>query len=166
MTTFAFVFPSHFSPLHRRERCLRDDFRPLHLQNPWKKGRLFVRQIRKPSFTKIRLYCCRAHWIRKRIRIRIQFRIQHFKWIRIRIRGFDDYISFDQKSKVQEKPSAVKKEHPAFQKMKFINFFLCLWIIFAFLDPVPDPETDPGTLVNTASVRIRIHNTGSTFTAY
>ena len=27
-----------------RERCLRDDFRPLHLQNPWKKGRLFVRQ--------------------------------------------------------------------------------------------------------------------------
>jgi hypothetical protein len=27
-----------------RERCLRDDFRPLHLQNPWKKGRLYVRQ--------------------------------------------------------------------------------------------------------------------------
>ena len=27
-----------------RERCLRDDFRPLHLQNPWKTGRLFVRQ--------------------------------------------------------------------------------------------------------------------------
>lgn len=27
-----------------RERCLRDDFRPLNLQNPWKKGRLFVRQ--------------------------------------------------------------------------------------------------------------------------
>jgi len=26
-----------------RERCLRDDFRPLNLQNPWKKGRLFVR---------------------------------------------------------------------------------------------------------------------------
>lgn len=27
-----------------RERCLRDDFRPLLLQNPWKKGRLYVRQ--------------------------------------------------------------------------------------------------------------------------
>ncbi|RXG54385.1 Ankyrin repeat and fibronectin type-III domain-containing protein 1 [Armadillidium vulgare] len=26
-----------------RERCLRDDFRPVQLQNPWKKGRLFVR---------------------------------------------------------------------------------------------------------------------------
>ncbi|XP_065168929.1 ankyrin repeat and fibronectin type-III domain-containing protein 1 isoform X2 [Atheta coriaria] len=26
-----------------RERCLRDDFRPLQLQNPWKKGRLYVR---------------------------------------------------------------------------------------------------------------------------
>ncbi|KAG5674408.1 hypothetical protein PVAND_004382 [Polypedilum vanderplanki] len=26
-----------------RERCLRDDFRPLELQNPWKKGKLFVR---------------------------------------------------------------------------------------------------------------------------
>lgn len=27
-----------------RERCLRDDFRPLQLQNPWKKGTLYVRQ--------------------------------------------------------------------------------------------------------------------------
>ncbi|XP_031618328.1 uncharacterized protein LOC116337694 isoform X3 [Contarinia nasturtii] len=27
-----------------RERCLRDDFKPLHLQYPWKKGRLYVRQ--------------------------------------------------------------------------------------------------------------------------
>lgn len=26
-----------------RERCLRDDFKPLELQNPWKKGKLFVR---------------------------------------------------------------------------------------------------------------------------
>lgn len=26
-----------------RERCLRDDFMPLDLQNPWKKGKLFVR---------------------------------------------------------------------------------------------------------------------------
>ncbi|XP_072376301.1 ankyrin repeat and fibronectin type-III domain-containing protein 1 isoform X1 [Diabrotica undecimpunctata] len=27
-----------------RERCLRDDFKPLHLQNPWRQGRLYVRQ--------------------------------------------------------------------------------------------------------------------------
>lgn len=27
-----------------RERCLRDDFRPLKLQNPWRKGRLYVRK--------------------------------------------------------------------------------------------------------------------------
>ena len=26
-----------------RERCLRDDFKPLNLQNPWRKGKLFVR---------------------------------------------------------------------------------------------------------------------------
>lgn len=27
-----------------RERCLRPDFRPLELQSPWKKGKLFVRK--------------------------------------------------------------------------------------------------------------------------
>jgi hypothetical protein len=43
-------------------------------------------------------------------------------------------------SKVQEKPSALKREHPALQKMKFnIKFFLFLWVIYAFLDPDPDP---------------------------
>jgi hypothetical protein len=50
---------------------------------------------------------------------------------------------FDQKlqlvlSKLYEKPSALKREHPALQKMQFINFFLCLWVIFALLDPDPD----------------------------
>ena len=45
-----------------RERCLRDDFKPLQLQNPWRKGRLYVRlkndvlaaldaSTRKPSVT-------------------------------------------------------------------------------------------------------------------
>jgi hypothetical protein len=34
-------------------------------------------------------------------------------------------------SKLQEKPSALKREHPALQKMSFTNFFLCLWVIFA-----------------------------------
>ncbi len=33
-------------------------------------------------------------------------------------------------SKLQAKPSALKREHPGLQKMNFINFFLCLWVIF------------------------------------
>jgi hypothetical protein len=27
--------------------------------------------------------------------------------------------------------------------MKRINFILCLWVIFALLDPDPKPDTDP-----------------------
>jgi hypothetical protein len=30
-------------------------------------------------------------------------------------------------TKLQEKPSALKREHPALKKIKFINFFLYLW---------------------------------------
>ncbi len=82
------------------------------------------------------------HWSRIRIRIRIQ----HFKWIpdpAIRIQGFDDQklkkekyryrteffkAFFDYKWQVtyvqaQEKPSALKREHPELQTMKVINFF-------------------------------------------
>jgi hypothetical protein len=49
-------------------------------------------------------------------------------------------------SKLQEKSSELKREHPALQK--FINFFLCLWIVFALLDLDPiesgsNPDTDP-----------------------
>ena len=40
-------------------------------------------------------------------------------------------------SKLQEKPSALKREHPELQKIKFINFLLFLWVIFALLDPDP-----------------------------
>jgi hypothetical protein len=49
-------------------------------------------------------------------------------------------------SKLQEKPSALKREHPELQKMKVINFLLCLWVIFALLDPDPiaNPDTDTG----------------------
>jgi hypothetical protein len=42
-------------------------------------------------------------------------------------------------------PDSVKREHPALQKMKYINCFLLFWVIFVLLDPVP--------------IRIRIHNT-------
>jgi hypothetical protein len=46
-------------------------------------------------------------------------------------------------------PSALKREHPALQKMKFINFILFLWVIFALLDPKDpiesgiNPDPDP-----------------------
>ncbi len=46
---------------------------------------------------------------------------------------------------LQEKPSALKIEHPTFQKMKYLHFFLFLWVIFALLDPDP--------------IRVRTHNT-------
>jgi hypothetical protein len=39
----------------------------------------------------------------------------------------------------------VKKEHPALQKMKFINRFLLSWVIFVLLDPDPDPERESGS---------------------
>jgi hypothetical protein len=45
--------------------------------------------------------------------------------------------------KLQEKPSALKREHPALQNMKILYFFLFLWVIFALLDP------DPATQINT-----------------
>ncbi len=44
-------------------------------------------------------------------------------------------------SMLQEKPSALKREHPALQKMKFLNFFLCLRVIFRLRDPDPDCES-------------------------
>jgi hypothetical protein len=49
-------------------------------------------------------------------------------------------------SKPQEKPSALKREHPAVQRMKFSTFFyvcgsfLPSWIRIAY----PDLNTDPG----------------------
>ncbi len=45
-------------------------------------------------------------------------------------------------SKLHEKPSALKREHPALQNMKF-PFFLFLLVIF--LDPDSDYETLTGT---------------------
>jgi hypothetical protein len=51
--------------------------------------------------------------------------------------------------KLQEKPSSLKREHPALQNLKILYFFLFLWVIFALLDPDPatqinaDPDTDP-----------------------
>ncbi len=38
------------------------------------------------------------------------------------------------------------RERPALQNMKFRNFFLFLWVIFALLTTVPDSNTDPDPL--------------------
>ncbi len=64
-------------------------------------------------------------------------------------------------SKLQEKPSALIREYPPLQKMKFINCFLYLWVIFALLDPDPIayPDMDPGNPLNSDPIRIRVHST-------
>ncbi len=58
-------------------------------------------------------------------------------------------------TKPQEKLTALKREHLALQKMKFINCFQFFWDILALLDP----DKDSGTPLNTDPIRIRIHNT-------
>jgi hypothetical protein len=47
--------------------------------------------------------------------------------------------------KLQEKPSALDREHPVFKNMKILDFFLSLWVIFALLDPDPDPQFECGS---------------------
>jgi hypothetical protein len=42
-------------------------------------------------------------------------------------------------SKLQKKPSAFKRGHPTLQNMNFYQFFILLRVIFALLDPDPDP---------------------------
>ncbi len=47
-------------------------------------------------------------------------------------------------SKLQKKPSALKRGHPTLQNMNFYKFFLLLWVIFALLDPDSESgSTDP-----------------------
>jgi hypothetical protein len=66
-------------------------------------------------------------------------RIQHFKWIRIRLR-------IRIMSMLEEKPSALKREHPALQKLNSLTFMCGS---FFLVDPDlgtplnPDLEPDP-----------------------
>jgi hypothetical protein len=49
-------------------------------------------------------------------------------------------------SKLQKKPSDLKRGHPTLQNMNFYKFFLLLWVIFSLLDPDSKSEsgsTDP-----------------------
>jgi hypothetical protein len=43
-------------------------------------------------------------------------------------------------SKLQKKPSALKRGHPTFKNMNFYN-----WVIFALLDPESDSESRSGS---------------------
>jgi hypothetical protein len=45
--------------------------------------------------------------------------------------------------KLQKKPSALKREHPTLQNMKFLNFFVLLCVNFVLLDP--DSESGSGS---------------------
>jgi hypothetical protein len=55
-------------------------------------------------------------------------------------------------SKLQKKPSALKRGHPTLQNMNFQKIFLLLWVIFALLDP------DQLTRLNPDPIRIRIQS--------
>jgi hypothetical protein len=72
----------------------------------------------------------------------------YFLW-KIAIYGYWILSLFKRTSKLQ-KHSALKREHPALQKIKFINFFPYLWVNFAFLGPYP------GTPLNSDLIRILI----------
>ncbi len=90
--------------------------------------------------------------------------------MRIRIQGFDDqnftgeyqklqftypYRPPERRSKLQKKPSALKREHLALQNMKFLIFsilvgYVCLsgsgsGFLIRIRTPNPDPDADPLT---------------------
>ncbi len=48
-------------------------------------------------------------------------------------------------SKLQKKPSALKRGHPTLQNMNFYKKFSSLWVIFALLDSDPDPDSESGS---------------------
>jgi hypothetical protein len=45
--------------------------------------------------------------------------------------------------KLQEKPSAIKREHPVLKNMKILDLFLFMWVIFALPDPATQINADP-----------------------
>jgi hypothetical protein len=65
---------------------------------------------------------------------------------------------------VTEEAFSSQSEHPTLQHMKFFNFFLLLWVIFAILDSDPDSDPDPLTRLNPDPIGIRIRNPGGSAT--
>jgi hypothetical protein len=74
----------------------------------------------------------------EKITAEIKFNIFFIKNYNLLLRGL-----LYRKLKLQKKPSALKREHPARENMKFLNFFLFLLVIFALLDP--DSESRSGS---------------------
>jgi|LakMenEpi03Aug12_release.lakeMendotaPanAssembly.Ray.scaffolds.fasta_scaffold2289726_1 hypothetical protein len=78
----------------------------------------------------IRIQQFRSMWIRIQVRTRIQIQIQGFNKFTA-----ENYYFFDQKlqftylwtsikdSKLQVKPQALERQHPALQNMKSLHFF-------------------------------------------
>jgi|688.fasta_scaffold2098858_1 hypothetical protein len=69
-------------------------------------------------------------------------------------------------SKLQEKPSTLKKEHPAIQNLKFHNFFSIFVGNFCppgsgpgFRIRIPNPDPDQLTPIDPDPILIRIQNT-------
>ena len=65
--------------------------------------------------------------------------------------------AFIQDSKLQETPSALKREHPGLRKINCFHFslsFLSFWIRIANSDPYPGIPINP----DPTPIRIRIHN--------
>jgi hypothetical protein len=54
-------------------------------------------------------------------------------------------------SRLQKMPLALKREHPALQNMKFLNFFKLLWVIFALLDPAYESGYGSNDLIESGS---------------
>ncbi len=102
---------------------------------------------RLPPFFEARTQAVFRIWIQ-------EFEDQKFKKIYRRKKiwyYFDQKLQFTlslglhkgRSSYVHEKPSALKREHPALQNMK--TFLVVLWVIFALLDP--DPESGSSDLI-------------------
>jgi hypothetical protein len=58
-------------------------------------------------------------------------------------------------SKLQEKPSVLKREHPALQNIKFLTFYSIFWVIFALLDPNLDSESGSTDLIESGSETLK-----------
>jgi hypothetical protein len=91
------------------------------------------------------MYLFRGYGILRRIQIRIQIQSISRVWL--------PKISKKLQAK-KKKPSALKREHPALQYMKFLNCLLFLWVILPswMRIRILDADTVPLT---------RIRNTGS-----
>jgi hypothetical protein len=78
---------------------------------------------------------------------------------------FDQKLQFTypeaSRKDVQATREVLKREHPALQKMKCINFFLFLWVIFALLDSDPVCESGSGSrdLIESGSTALLLHTT-------